>query len=80
MRLVFAISGYTLQHTGSRDSRRQYAEQLGNLPVNPEPEYSLIVKEDIPEKIHALMLSKKLLHVARNRHPGEGRGPVLLTN
>jgi lipopolysaccharide biosynthesis glycosyltransferase len=25
-------------------------------------------------------LSTKLLHVARNRHPGEGRGPVLLTN
>jgi hypothetical protein len=25
-------------------------------------------------------LSTKLLHVARNRHPGEGRGPVPLTN
>jgi len=36
--------------------------------------------EQLARSLGSSTLSTQLLHVARNRHPGEGRGPVLLTN
>ncbi len=58
---------------GLRGGVHGYAAQ-----ANPKIDAAKAEKD--PCRMETSTLSIKLLHVARNRHPGEGRGPVLLTN